>query len=187
MGDAVYREVVEEVVSAYWRDYEDHKDDFVPAFLTNDILRLWRTFCVNYESGTDREPPEKKAKGKLKNFKLKHSRMLTCYSAILFLLNEYALNSTVTPDSVVEMTKLTPTMRLEHLRKEPGCEAAHNSLSSTINSCGQLTHQNRSCCSGSQLVNRARVTWRKRINSAILLRKRLERLVKVARLDSIGF
>ncbi len=62
VGDAVYREVVEEVVSAYWRDYEDHKDDFVPAFQTNDILRLWRTFCVNYEAGTDREPPEKKLK-----------------------------------------------------------------------------------------------------------------------------
>jgi predicted nucleotidyltransferase len=48
LESAVYREVTEEVVAAYWRDYEDHKRDFMPAFLGNDILRLWRTFCVNY-------------------------------------------------------------------------------------------------------------------------------------------
>ncbi|HEX9167311.1 MAG TPA: nucleotidyltransferase domain-containing protein [Roseiarcus sp.] len=46
VGEAVYEEVVEEVISVYWRDYEDHRADFVPAFLTNDILRLWRTVFV---------------------------------------------------------------------------------------------------------------------------------------------
>jgi predicted nucleotidyltransferase len=111
----VYEEIIEEVISAYWRDYEDHKENFIPAFLTNDILRLWRTFCVNYEAGTDKEPVEKKIKRKLKNYKLKHSRMLTCYSAILYLLNEYRKSGVVSPDSAVEMTKLTPTGRLEFL------------------------------------------------------------------------
>lgn len=128
VGDAVYRDVVDEVISAYWRDYADHKDNFIPAFLTNDILRLWRTFCVNYEAGTDREPSDKKAKGKLKNYKLKHSRMLTCFSAILFLLNEYALHKTVTPDSVRRMTRLTPTKRLEELQNEPQCKEAHGAI-----------------------------------------------------------
>jgi hypothetical protein len=55
----------------------------VPAFLANDILRIWRTFCVNYEARTETEPAEKKAKRKLKNYKLEHSRLLTCYSALL--------------------------------------------------------------------------------------------------------
>lgn len=41
----VYDEVIGAVIAAYWEDYEDHKQDFVPAFLTNDILRLWRTFA----------------------------------------------------------------------------------------------------------------------------------------------
>jgi predicted nucleotidyltransferase len=128
VGDVVYSDVVKEVVLAYWRDYEDHKDDFLPAFLTNDILRLWRTFCVNYEAGTDREPPERKAKGKLKNYKLKHSRMLTCYSGILFLLNKYAVHRTVTPDDALEMTKLSPTERLENLQEEPSCIKAHATI-----------------------------------------------------------
>jgi predicted nucleotidyltransferase len=73
LESAVYQEITEEVIAAYWRDYEDHKPDFMPAFLANDILRLWRTFCVNYEARTERIPEVEKAKGKLKNYKLKHS------------------------------------------------------------------------------------------------------------------
>lgn len=124
VGDGVHRDVVGDVISAYWGDYVDHKDDFIPAFLTNDILRLWRTLCVNYEAGTYREPQAKKTKRKLKNFKLKHSRMLTCYSAILFLLHKYLLRGAVTPDDAIEMTGLTPTMRLEQLLREPKCREA---------------------------------------------------------------
>ena len=85
-GEGVYRDALDDVVAAYWRDYEDHKTNFMPAFLANDILRLWRTFCVNYEARTERVPETEKAKGKLKNYKLKHSRLLTCYSAILYLI-----------------------------------------------------------------------------------------------------
>ena len=76
LEDQVYREIIEEVIGAYWGDYEDHKTDFMPAFLANDILRLWRTFCVNYEAGTTKIPAEQRAKRRLKNYKLKHSRTL---------------------------------------------------------------------------------------------------------------
>jgi predicted nucleotidyltransferase len=62
---AVYNDIIKDVVAAYWRDYEDHKASFMPAFLANDILRLWRTFCVNYEARTETDPVEKKAKRKV--------------------------------------------------------------------------------------------------------------------------
>jgi predicted nucleotidyltransferase len=91
LEETVYNDIIEVVVGAYWRDYGDNQSNFVPAFLANDILRLWRTFCVNYESGTKRYPEEKKAKGKLKNYKLKHSRLLTCYSALLYLLEHFPI------------------------------------------------------------------------------------------------
>lgn len=110
--DAVYDQIVREVVKSYWRDYDDHSSNFMPAFLANDILRLWRTFCVNYEARTERKPDREKAKGKLKNYKLKHSRILTCYSALLFLLQTYVQNKTVSPEDAVAMVKLTPTSRL---------------------------------------------------------------------------
>src|SRR6202023_3331392 len=113
IGKPVYREVTNDVIAAYWRDYEDHKSDFMPAFLANDILRLWRTFCVNYEARTDRVPEAKKAKGKLKSYKLKQSRLITCYSAILYLLAIFRKNGTVSPQDALEMIDFTPTQRLE--------------------------------------------------------------------------
>jgi len=118
LESAVYKDVIETVIAAYWKDYEDHKNSFMPAFLANDILRLWRTFCINYEARTSTDPPPKKAKRKLKNYKLKHSRLLTCYSALLYLLFIHSKHRTVSPTDAVAMVKLTPTERLEWLQKE---------------------------------------------------------------------
>jgi len=129
LGDGVYKAALEDVVAAYWRDYEDHKNDFMPAFLTNDILRLWRTFCVNYEERTKREPDTEKAKGKIKNYKLKHSRLLTCYSAILYLLAVYGDAGTVSPQDALAMIALTPTERLEWLCNQPQLIDAHDTVS----------------------------------------------------------
>jgi predicted nucleotidyltransferase len=116
--EAVYKDIIDDVVNAYWRDYDDHKTEFMPAFLANDILRLWRTFCINYEARTQTDPAEKKAKRKLKNYKLKHSRLLTCYSGLLFLLYLYNKKNTVKPSDVCEMVKLSPTQRLEWLKSD---------------------------------------------------------------------
>lgn len=119
LGGTIYRAALDDVITAYWRDYEDHKTNFMPAFLANDILRLWRTFCVNYEARTERIPDLEKAKGKLKNYKLKHSRLLTCYSAILYLITIYSQNHSIHPSDARTMTELTPTQRLEWLRDQP--------------------------------------------------------------------
>ena len=118
LGVETYRDAIDDIVAAYWRDYKDHKNNFVPAFLSNDILRLWRTFCVNYEARTQRTPEEKRAKGKLKNYKLRHSRILTCYSTILMLLHIFGKYGTVTPKDMVEMTRLTPLERLQTLMRQ---------------------------------------------------------------------
>ncbi len=125
LGQAAYREVTDDVISAYWRDYQDHKSDFIPAFLANDILRMWRTFCVNYEAQTASEPPEKKAKRKLKNYKLKHSRLLTCYSALLYLLSVFSKAHTVSPTDAIQMVSLTPTQRLEWILLQSELADAH--------------------------------------------------------------
>jgi predicted nucleotidyltransferase len=135
---SVYRDVTEEVITAYWRDYEDHKLDFVPGFLANDILRLWRTFCVNYEARTERVPAEQKAEGKLKNFKLKHSRLLTCYSAILYLLAVYERQKTISPSDAMSMIELTPTERLEWLLSQPHLSNAHPGISQLLNKYDQF-------------------------------------------------
>ncbi len=122
LGEGVYQEAIDQVIAAYWGDFEDHRDEFVPAFLANDVLRLWRTFCVNYEARTAREPKEKKAKRKLKNYKLKHSRLLTCYSALAYLLAVFGKHGTVSPEQARTMTELTPSERLEVLVENYGVD-----------------------------------------------------------------
>jgi len=119
IGSSVHEKVITDVVEAYWRDYSKHTDEFSPAFLANDILRLWRTLCVNYEAGTSSEPKEKRAKRKLKNYKLKHSRLVTCYSALLHLLATFVSEGTVRPHDAIDMTRLSPTARLEWVLKRP--------------------------------------------------------------------
>jgi len=132
IGRDVYAQAIHAVISAYWRDFNDHKEDFIPAFLANDILRLWRTFCVNYEANTTTDPPEKKAKRKLKNYKLKHSRLLTCYSALLFLLAVFKIHKTVTPDAAREMVKLRPIQRLYFLLSAKEFVSAHGKINELI-------------------------------------------------------
>lgn len=115
LGNGIYSDIVEEIIGAYWQDFPDHQHEFVPAFLANDILRLWRTFCVNYEVRTFRAPEEKNIKRRQKNYTLKHSRLLTCYSGLLYLLAIFSLNNTVTPGNLTHMVGMTPTERLEYL------------------------------------------------------------------------
>jgi predicted nucleotidyltransferase len=141
LEETVYKEAIESVIAAYWRDYEDHKDEFLPAYLANDILRLWRTFCVNYEARTSTDPVEKKAKRKLKNYKLKHSRLLTCYSALAYLSAEFALRGTVTPDAALDMVALTPTGRLEQLARVPGLATVGGQIQKILDRYEGFLHQ----------------------------------------------
>ena len=104
----------------------------MPAFLANDILRMWRTFCVNYEARTKTEPAEQKAKRKLKNYKLKHSRLLTCYSALLYLTAIYSKQQTVSPNDVLTMISMTPTQRIEWMLTQGSLVEAHPKLKQLI-------------------------------------------------------
>jgi predicted nucleotidyltransferase len=117
-GKDVHATIIDDVIERYWREFPDYYDKFMPAFLANDILRYWRTLCLNYEASTV-EPrpaelaPQKRAKRKVKNYKLKHSRMLTCYSALLQLLSVYSAKNTVVVADVQQLVRLTPTERVE--------------------------------------------------------------------------
>jgi hypothetical protein len=121
LGRDIYDRLLGDVVDAYFRDYSGNEKNFVPSFLINDILRLWRTFCVNYEFSRKKGSDDIK----IKNLKLKFSRMLTCYSGIMYLLSIHVAGGTVSPQDVKAMVALTPTGRLQHLQKE-NCLADSN-------------------------------------------------------------
>lgn len=116
----VYLDLTSKVIDAYWGDFKGHEKKFLPAFLVNDILRLWRTFCVNYEARTKKknETDDQKANRKLKNYKLKHSRLLTCYSALVYLIAVMDERGTVSQNDAKHMVSLSPTERLEWLKSQ---------------------------------------------------------------------
>ncbi len=138
---SVYHAVTTEVIVAYRRDYEDHRDEFMPAYLANDILRLWRTFCVNYEARTATEPATKKAKRRLKNYKLKHSRLLTCYSALLYLLAIYSERKTVSPEDADAMIRLTPMARLMWLARQEHLSSVKGTVTQLVERYEQFLSQ----------------------------------------------
>jgi hypothetical protein len=79
-NEATYAQVLDQVLSQYFRD-ERGKASYRPLFLLNDVLRYWRTLCLNYEElRHDRERPWWK-----KNINLKFSRMLTVFATVAAL------------------------------------------------------------------------------------------------------
>lgn len=98
-GQLVYSSAVELVLENYFRDGRGRKD-FRPLFLLNDILRYWRTLCLNYER--DRAQPDKP--WWKRNLNLKFPRKLTVFSTVLAMIatrmstaNEFAAISAMTP------------------------------------------------------------------------------------------
>lgn len=111
-GDATYDDIIREIINSYFKDYPDHEKTFQPIFLLNDICRFWKTLLMNYEhkrSGSDHSEAEK-TKQKVRNFKLKFSRMTTCFATIASLCS---FTIPVTENQVIEQTRLTPRERLE--------------------------------------------------------------------------
>ena len=111
-NDGEYKRATEAVVRSYCRDYYDSDKDFRNAvFLINDILRYWRTMCVNYEHRRNEQHTDivRRNKDRLRNLKLKFSRMLICFSAILLLVRE---GQNPTPEELLRIVRLSPMERL---------------------------------------------------------------------------
>jgi len=109
-NDGVYNRIIEQIVRAYFRDYHDHVKEFRPIFLVNDILRFWKTLCLNYEKKRNIAAADrgKRNKNHLRNLKLKFSRLLTCFSTVIPIM---ALPSS-SPDEIIALTKMPPLQRL---------------------------------------------------------------------------
>jgi predicted nucleotidyltransferase len=117
LGSAVYASALRMVINSYWRDFDDHQPDFLPVFLVNDITRYWKVLCVSYEAAGPPASDAEKAKRRLNNYKLRHSRLLTCYSALLYFTSLLRHAKSVSPDDAFTMATLTPLERLLGIRE----------------------------------------------------------------------
>lgn len=110
-GDDEYYAAIRSIITAYYRDFPQHADDFQPWFLINDIVRYWKTLLLNYENKRNRGDSEQKARAqRVRNFKLKFSRMTTCFATLASL---GSFSKTVAEDDVFLLVQLTPLDRLK--------------------------------------------------------------------------
>jgi hypothetical protein len=91
VGPEAYEQLLDKVVEAYWRDAKDHADDFHPFMLVNDIVRYWRILLLNYaakivEKERELSGDHRDADRRVRSYKLRFSRCLTCFSALARLL-----------------------------------------------------------------------------------------------------
>ena len=100
---SAYRTHLRQILELYYRD-QSETTSFRPTFLLNDVLRYWRTMCLNYEERRHelRRPFRKK------NVNLKFSRMLTVFGTVLPLVAEPI-------DSVCKLEDLCSKTPLERL------------------------------------------------------------------------
>lgn len=107
-GEEVYGNALDGIIGSYMRDYEDHAENFRPTFLVNDVIRYWKTLCLNYEHRRNRLEDAGKVKQKIKNFKLGYSRLLTCFATI----TAFSRLNSVTKEELVLICRRSPVERL---------------------------------------------------------------------------
>jgi hypothetical protein len=132
VGKAAYGRCVEAVLADYWRDAK--QQGFIPVFLVNDIVRYWKTLCLNYEAfRADLAAPHDQAavaKRRLALVKLRFNRLWTCFNALAFLLSGYAERDGGAPGSIershaLALVRLSPLERLlRTVRIVPAAAAA---------------------------------------------------------------
>jgi predicted nucleotidyltransferase len=124
-GEVAYQSILTKIIDAYFRDYHDHTGDFRPLFLVNDILRFWKTLCLNYENHRNRpEDRAHKNKHHHRNLKLKFSRLLICFSTVIPLVTSKS-NS---PEDILSLTEFPPLERISNLIRNDTQKQIYNRL-----------------------------------------------------------
>lgn len=84
-----YEIILDRILETYFRDYKEAQGSFRPTILLNDIIRYWKTLCLNYENKrNDINDDRDKISYQIKNLKLKYTRMLTCFGTVIAICSK---------------------------------------------------------------------------------------------------
>lgn len=102
-----YTKLINAVVERYAKKYVEYDSTKEWTFLLNDLIRYFRSLCVNYQWGFENEA----GKWPLRNIKLRHSRLIM-YGGLLMLLGEASKERENKVSWLQEKLKMTPLERL---------------------------------------------------------------------------
>ncbi|WP_143393592.1 hypothetical protein [Fimbriiglobus ruber] len=106
-NDDEYEKLITGVVNSYAEGYVDRKPTKEWVFLLNDLIRYFRSLCVNYQWDFRTEH----MKWPLRNTKLRHSR-LAMYGGLLLLLGQCSLETTDKVAWLRRRLRMTPLERI---------------------------------------------------------------------------
>jgi hypothetical protein len=133
-GRGAYARCVQAAIAVYSRDAKA-AETFLPRFLINDIVRYWKTLCLNYEAkrhdlhveraGQPKEDPGRErerlarierleGEHRLELLKLRFNRLWTCFNGLAFLLSGVK-DDRLTKEHVLRMVELSPVERAQEL------------------------------------------------------------------------
>ncbi len=114
----LFKKCIDEIIGSYYVDFKRHSGNFQPIFLANDIIRFWKTLCLNYEHNRIQKNATDLIKNiaHSKNLKLKFSRKLTCFSFILKLIS--CDKSKLSKEKVRDIALMTPIERLQSIESK---------------------------------------------------------------------
>lgn len=118
-NQALFEQCIDEIIDCYYVDFHNHTNDFQPIFLANDIIRFWKTLCLNYEHRRIRKNKDDSNDINIahsKNLKLKFSRKLICFSFILKLID---ISKPISKEQVKKIAYMTPITRLQSIQENP--------------------------------------------------------------------
>jgi hypothetical protein len=121
-GEEIHEAVREELIGRYLD--QSVKGFRPPRFLLNDVIRYWRTICVDF-AGKEHEGPEKWG---LRNAKLRTSRKVLFAGGLLPVFECARLERAQMPSFLDQQLRMAPTDRiaeafLRHQASDPGGRA----------------------------------------------------------------
>lgn len=112
-NERLFQKTIDEILQSYLK-YQIREPEKQPLFLLNELIRYFRSICVNYESKFWHE----NEKWAIRNAKLRHSRIFMYFGLLSLILNSSVKENK--QSYIRDHINLTPLERVCHVYSDVG-------------------------------------------------------------------